>query len=152
MAARWGCKPVDEDLARRVDQRFLGVHQVYRWLWDLKQEYRNAKFWAEHYRVMKSKRWRELRKKVYQIQGGKCKECSKRLGKSGWQCHHLHYRTLGREAAADVVVLCEPRHEKQHEPPLPDDLAKPYEVGSKWFSDQELFCAFELEGAATDDE
>jgi hypothetical protein len=57
---------------------------------------------VEYGTYMNSAAWRDLSKK-FRDAIGKCQICG--TDKS-LQCHHLHYRTLGRETLEDILVVC----------------------------------------------
>lgn len=61
-----------------------------------------------------SPEWARLRAAVSKAQRGRCKGCGRKndheVG-TPLELHHLHYRTLGREKPADVVLLCKYCHE-----------------------------------------
>lgn len=62
---------------------------------------------AQYTRVLASARWKRLRESVAAAQRWRCKGCGVFGGlKTRLELHHLHYRTLGCETAADVVALC----------------------------------------------
>lgn len=143
-------RPIDDVLEARFWSRYNRIGDIYKWLWGLKLQDRSARFWAKHYRVMRSRKWKGLRWQVYLRQGRSCKECKTPLGRKGWQCHHLHYNTLGYESSEDVVVLCKACHGKQHETPLPDRITEPYDVDSIYYSAQPLLLRSEREDTEGD--
>jgi 5-methylcytosine-specific restriction endonuclease McrA len=54
--------------------------------------------------------WKQFRMAVLVLSGGQCCRC----GDVADHVHHLHYKTVGREALADVEPLCERCHEDEH--------------------------------------
>ncbi len=71
------------------------------------------------YRVyIKSKEWCE-KSKQFRAETGKCEKCG---SLNDLQCHHLHYRTLGRETRKDIQVLCGICHMKVHNITPPENL------------------------------
>lgn len=75
---------------------------------------------VDYYDYINSKEWSE-KSRQFRKETGKCEMCGsmKKL-----QCHHLHYRTLGREKRKDIQVLCHTCHMKVHNilPPDPPEL------------------------------
>jgi hypothetical protein len=53
--------------------------------------------------INKSRKWRK-----------KTKACEKCGSAKELQCHHKHYRTLGRERREDILVVCRTCHCKLH--------------------------------------
>lgn len=61
--------------------------------------------WRDDYvRHLSSPAWANLRREVIRAQKRLCGACG--LKRSRLELHHLHYRTLGREAREDVIALC----------------------------------------------
>jgi 5-methylcytosine-specific restriction endonuclease McrA len=59
---------------------------------------------------MKSAAWKALSRK-FREEAGCCEVCGTT---EQLQCHHLHYKTLGREKREDIQVVCMPCHCKIH--------------------------------------
>ena len=59
---------------------------------------------------IKGYEWRKKRKLVVLRDGGLCRAC----GKLGSHVHHTHYRSFGKEATEDLVLLCNSCHAKEH--------------------------------------
>jgi uncharacterized protein YlaI len=55
--------------------------------------------------------WRRAREHAIKLADGKCSICQSTYRLN---VHHLHYRSLWRERANDVVVLCETCHRRIH--------------------------------------
>jgi 5-methylcytosine-specific restriction endonuclease McrA len=65
---------------------------------------------VEYYVYINSKKWADKSRK-WRKETGKCETCG---STENLQCHHLHYRTLGRENRKDIQVLCAGCHMKVH--------------------------------------
>ena len=64
---------------------------------------------------MRSAEWAAKRRERWKIDGGRCVMCKRPVSGGEWECHHLHYRTLGREnVITDICTLCKDCHEKIH--------------------------------------
>jgi hypothetical protein len=52
--------------------------------------------------------WGKLRWEIYASQHGRCGKCAKKLGKSGWTCHHRdgHADGPGANDPSNLEVLC----------------------------------------------
>jgi len=70
---------------------------------------RAAESWYQKYLL--SQHWRGFRMAVFVLAGGKCCRC----GDVADHVHHLHYKTVGREALTDVEPLCERCHSEEHD-------------------------------------
>ena len=68
----------------------------------------------DYARYIRSKAWQEKRREALSHYGHRCARCGRT---ADLQVHHLHYRTLGNEKMADLVVCCRGCHFKTH---LPD--------------------------------
>lgn len=69
----------------------------------------------EYMAYMKSEAWARVRAERYEIDGGKCVMCGRPVSGKDWECHHLHYKRLGREnVITDVCTLCHSCHKKIH--------------------------------------
>lgn len=66
--------------------------------------------WRKLYnQVLRSPRWRALKRARRALTGGKCERC----GRADYlELHHKHYRNLGFETAEDVELLCTACHEE----------------------------------------
>ena len=75
---------------------------------------------VDYYTYIDSKEWAAKSRK-FRKETGKCETCGETRN---LQCHHLHYRTLGREKRKDIQVLCANCHMKVHGiiPPDSPDL------------------------------
>lgn len=64
---------------------------------------------ADYEASLASPRWRWLRERVIERDGGRCALCAEteRL-----EVHHLHYRTMGREAGDELLTLCARCHDR----------------------------------------
>ena len=70
----------------------------------------------DYHTYIRSWQWRERRLAAMTAAGNKCQRC----GADYWlgnqlEAHHLHYNSLGHERPEDVVVLCRPCHEAEHQ-------------------------------------
>lgn len=66
---------------------------------------------AEYEVYRAGEHWASVVEATTRLVGGRCKRC----GADGEDCHHLHYRTLGREIpGVDVILLCRECHETAH--------------------------------------
>ena len=64
--------------------------------------------WRQRYEArINSEPWRKLRAKLIKTRGDQCESCHKRLP---LELHHKTYERLGRELAADLVLLCSECH------------------------------------------
>lgn len=69
-----------------------------------------------HAEYIKTSDWEDLRGIRYIIDGGKCAICKADLRGMPYNCHHLHYDTLGHEnPETDVMTLCNRCHTKFHQ-------------------------------------
>jgi hypothetical protein len=61
--------------------------------------------WRQQYsQLLKSNKWRELKRKKAALVGNKCQKCSQT---TGFDLHHLHYeKPLGTETLKDVELVC----------------------------------------------
>lgn len=64
--------------------------------------------------VLRSPRWRRLRRRAYDRSRGLCQGCHHPYPLSRLQLHHKHYSRLGRERLADVELLCCDCHAARH--------------------------------------
>jgi hypothetical protein len=64
--------------------------------------------------VLRSRRWKRLRRRVYRRSGGRCERCCRRHFLGGLQLHHRTYARLGRERMTDVELLCDECHKSEH--------------------------------------
>lgn len=101
--------PWDEELSERYWQSGEGKDWR-RQLW-LEKEERSADWWRRYHRYMESEEWRAVRRKVWQRENGLCQGCRE---VKGAHVHHLTYERLGEELLTDLVLYCEPCHEKAH--------------------------------------
>ena len=62
---------------------------------------------------LKSKHWMEFRQEILSIRK-KCQHCGI---KKNLNIHHKHYRTIGKEAGEDIIVLCKECHLRYHKKP-----------------------------------
>lgn len=67
---------------------------------------------AAYGRYLQSPQWKERRDKAVKKAGAKCSLCS---SKDRLNVHHRSYRNIGREKAADLIVLCRGCHETFHD-------------------------------------
>jgi hypothetical protein len=67
---------------------------------------------AAYRRYLQSPQWKERRDKAVKKAGAKCALCS---SKKRLNVHHRDYRRIGRERAADLIVLCESCHSTFHD-------------------------------------
>lgn len=67
----------------------------------------------EYYNILylRSKHWKDTRKRAIELGGGKCRLCG---SKNKLQVHHNCYNRLWREEDTDLVVLCRKCHAKYH--------------------------------------
>ena len=61
---------------------------------------------------LKTDHWRRVRRHAIERANRRCEQCNRR---GQLDVHHLTYDNLGQEAACDVVALCRPCHEREHE-------------------------------------
>lgn len=59
-----------------------------------------------------SRLWHRRRRAFISAATGRCQICGEQ--RYSLDVHHLHYRTLGHESAADVLVLCRHCHDVVH--------------------------------------
>lgn len=67
-----------------------------------------------------SPEWRELRRLVYERDGGLCRSCER----PAENVHHTHYKRFGEEDGTELVSLCRACHQKEHASPLRDSRAR----------------------------
>lgn len=65
---------------------------------------------VKYYRYIKSTEWIEKSRK-WREETGACEMCG---ATDSLQCHHLHYRTVGKETREDIMVVCYECHCKLH--------------------------------------
>ena len=71
---------------------------------------------ATDYReALRSRHWEKLKLAAIERSGNRCEECGVSGNQTRLQLHHRHYRTLGRETLADVLLLCNRKRERCHE-------------------------------------
>lgn len=75
----------------------------------VKQQFIDAGIALEYGFYIGSDAWRDVRKRVIRLDGGKCQKCG---STSGLECHHIHYMNLGNETEGDLVMLCHECHVK----------------------------------------
>jgi 5-methylcytosine-specific restriction endonuclease McrA len=66
---------------------------------------------SRYQQVMHSEGWRKRRQRALKRAGYRCQKCGSRRQ---LQVHHLTYARLGRERAADLMVLCRTCHAAEH--------------------------------------
>lgn len=71
----------------------------------------------EYGAYLKSAMWRNTREKCLSRNGHRCFICGCTALLRRLDVHHLHYKTVGREGADDLVPLCEWHHKIIHEQP-----------------------------------
>jgi 5-methylcytosine-specific restriction endonuclease McrA len=64
--------------------------------------------------VLKSRRWRKLRRLAYERSHGRCVRCGRRKSLGVLQLHHKTYKKLGKERLSEVELLCDDCHRVQH--------------------------------------
>ena len=76
-----------------------------------KRKHAPLKFAGTYLEYLQSHQWQSKRKAAFARYGKKCCRCgaTKRLN-----VHHRNYGTLFNESVADLEVLCEPCHAKEH--------------------------------------
>lgn len=129
-------KPVREWETRRIKGAFI-AYQCIRcgrivgnWLkratvpqwqtlpaWDdlLDGQYRTEqnRLWRIRYEeYLKSPEWHSKRLEVLRRAGGVCERCHVRCAT---QVHHLSYANMGDEPLADLLAVCAPCHEHEHD-------------------------------------
>ena len=66
---------------------------------------------GRYQQVMHSDAWRRRRQRALKRAGYRCQKCGDRRR---LEVHHLTYARLGRERAADLIVLCHTCHAAEH--------------------------------------
>jgi hypothetical protein len=66
----------------------------------------NIKNHKKYEQVLKSIRWKELRRIRYKRQQGRCSGCQRYFHLTELHLHHLHYKSLGKERLKDVTLVC----------------------------------------------
>jgi 5-methylcytosine-specific restriction endonuclease McrA len=61
---------------------------------------------------MKSEEWRRRRRLIFNRDGWRCTFCG---GLGFLECHHLDYTRFGDERPEDLVTICGPCHEEEHD-------------------------------------
>jgi 5-methylcytosine-specific restriction endonuclease McrA len=59
-----------------------------------------------------SAEWKALKITLMGKRGARCQECGRMT--TALHLHHRHYRSVGNEAEADLLLLCPSCHKKQH--------------------------------------
>lgn len=72
----------------------------------------------DYLEYLKSPEWKLRRKIALDHAGHRCQLCNSK--RQPLNAHHRTYENLGRELAADIVVLCETCHAKHHDKAKPD--------------------------------
>lgn len=65
---------------------------------------------STYVKYINSAEWRE-KSRIWRMEEGKCELCG---STDRLQCHHKHYRTLGKEKRSDIQVVCYNCHCKRH--------------------------------------
>ena len=66
-------------------------------------------------RYLQTAVWLDKRLRRYNVDGGRCCMCGKRVGAGDCETHHLHYKSLGHEdVMTDLATLCCRCHELLH--------------------------------------
>lgn len=82
-------------------------------------KFRRGPFVGTYREYLDSFQWAKKRRKARKHYGGKCCRCGSR---DRLAVHHRHYRTLFREAMADLELLCFGCHANEHEGEKPGVL------------------------------
>jgi 5-methylcytosine-specific restriction endonuclease McrA len=68
-------------------------------------------WWARYYAHLASEKWKALRAKVIEREGGLCQGCR---AARAVHVHHLTYRHLGDEPLYDLAAVCKACHAREH--------------------------------------
>lgn len=58
-----------------------------------------------------SNEWAQLKIDIYEARGRKCEQCG---NTRQLHIHHLTYKNIYNEEPEDLIILCKPCHEKEH--------------------------------------
>lgn len=87
---------------------------------------------TEKYKTyLESKEWQDLKIDLIQRRGCKCEKCKKQKSAERLQVHHLTYKNIYKESAADLVVLCAKCHMLEHKDKVPKATLKKYGIKPK---------------------
>jgi hypothetical protein len=77
---------------------------------------------TRYHDVLGSQRWRDLKWRAIMRAEFRCEHCGRRYigptvrgAMKHFNLHHRHYRSVGSEEFADVLVLCRTCHRLQHD-------------------------------------
>jgi hypothetical protein len=76
--------------------------------------WRHRRYRDRYRAVLRSRRWRNLRRRAYKRSRGRCEHCRKRHFLGALQLHHKTYVRLGKERMRDVELLCDQCHRDRH--------------------------------------
>lgn len=82
------------------------------YVWPKKETVKRKKKTPKYHDHIKSKKWRQFRKKIMKKRGNICECCG---AKYNLTLHHLTYKNLGYEEPKDVRLLCFDCHCIEHE-------------------------------------
>ena len=91
-----------------LDEFFAGEDRIAK----KKQDLELSLFKHSKSLYLKSKEWKEKRKKVLQRDNYRCKKCG---SKTNLHIHHISYKNIGKEPLDDLVTLCDNCHKKLHD-------------------------------------
>jgi len=79
-------------------------------IYEERREERRVEWRSRYENHLRSDKWRELRRLVWQRAKGLCERCSE----PGAHVHHLTYERMGDELLSDLQLLCRRCHEEEH--------------------------------------
>jgi hypothetical protein len=91
--------------ARKADKKAKAVKKK-----NKPRKYNKRKSKGTYVKYIKSAEWKE-KSRLWRAEAGKCELCG---AEDRLQCHHKHYRTLGKEKRSDIQVVCYKCHCKIH--------------------------------------
>jgi len=111
-------------IEKRYKKQYRPAPDIYTFNWDadytdsalrqlkyMRKSFRKFHGTTMHAEYMRSNRWREVRNKVFKMQGEKCAACNE---EKNLNIHHLTYENWGKEPLTELIVLCKHCHEKIH--------------------------------------
>jgi len=64
---------------------------------------------ADYSKYLETPEWARIRLQII-YRDKRCVAC----GQKGFEVHHIHYHTLGRETGEELVFICQPCHQHEH--------------------------------------
>ena len=95
-------QPFDEDLKSRFDEYCMKVRDRFQVVFGYDH--------AVYERYLNGDEWHHKSMSKLDDAGHECEQC----GGTAYECHHLHYDTIGEEQISDLMALCHACHMEIH--------------------------------------